>query len=183
MLEAIKSLLTRAASARHSGEAAEAERLYKEAAAEAKANDDVSRAEALMGSAQMRRDAGDRVFAAIHYAEAITLLRAANNTVLLAYALRHAADVRSELYEFAVAASHIDEAIRLYRSFDPVLALDLANALRVAALNHERGARAAWREARDLYRVSADGETAVDAGVEESSLHLGYLAANAEGAA
>ena len=67
-------MLRQAAHARRSGESAEAERLYKEAAAEAKAKDDATRAEALMGTAQMRRDRGDRVSAAICYAEAITLL-------------------------------------------------------------------------------------------------------------
>ena len=116
MIEAIKSVLRQAAHARRSGESAEAERLYKEAAADAKAKDDATRAKALMGTAQMYRDRANRVSAAICYAEAITLLRAANDTRLLAYALRHAADVRSELQEYAAAASHIDEAIRLYRA-------------------------------------------------------------------
>ncbi len=184
MIEAIKSVLRRATEARQSGQAAEAERLYKEAAAEAKAKDDATRAEALMGTAQMYRDRTDRVSAAICYAEAITLLRAANDTRLLAYALRHAADVRSELHEYAVAASHIDEAIRLYRALsvseDPPPTLDLANALRVSALNNERAARGAWNEARQLYGSVAAGEAAEDAGVQESSTHLGYLAATAD---
>ncbi len=177
-------MLRQAAHARRSGESAEAERLYKEAAAEAKAKDDAARAEALMGTAQMRRDQDDRVSAAICYAEAITLLRAANDTCLLAHGLRHAADVRSELHEYAVAASHIDEAIRLYRALlrspDPPPALDLANALRVSALNNERAARAAWNEARELYGSVAAGDVTEDAGVKESSTHLGYLAATAE---
>jgi tetratricopeptide (TPR) repeat protein len=153
LLEAIKSVLKQAAHARLSGEAVEAERLYKEAAAEAKAKDDVTRAEALMGVAQTRRDTGDLVFASINYAEAITILRGAGATQQLAYALRHAADVRSKLKEYAVAGSHIEEAIRLYRTFDPPVLLDLANALRVSALNNEREAFASWTEACDLYNA------------------------------
>lgn len=170
--------MKQAAQARGSGEAAEAERLYKEAAAEAKAKDDAVRAEALLGLAQTRRDAGDRVGASINYAEAITLLRAGNDTRLLAFALRHAADVRSELHEYAAAGWHIDEAIRLYRGFalegDFSASLDLANALRVAALNNERQAHAHWTEAASLY--AADD---ISAGVHESQQHLQRLHAAA----
>jgi tetratricopeptide (TPR) repeat protein len=170
MLEAIKSVLKQAAHARLSGEAAEAERLYKEAAAEAKAKDDVIRAEALMGVAQARRDQGDRIGAAINYAEAITILRGANATRQLADALRHAADIRSELKEFAVAGSHIEEAVRLYRAFDPPSPLDLANALRVSALNDEREAHTSWSEACTLY-----ASLHIPAAIEECSKHLEHL--------
>ena len=167
MLEAIKSVLKQAAHAHLSGDSVEAERLYKEAAAEAKAKDDATRAEALMGTAQMRRDVDDRIGAAIHYAEAITLLRTSSDARMLAAALRHAAEVRSELHEYAVAGSHIEEAVRLYRVFAPPAPLDLANALRVSALNNERQALASWREAEALY-----GAEQVTAGVEEARRHL-----------
>ncbi|WP_419804087.1 hypothetical protein [Terriglobus sp.] len=178
MIEQLKSLLHNAAHLRKSGEAAEAERLYKEAAAQAEADQAVERAEALAGLAQTRRDAGDRTGAAIYYAEAITLARAANDDRMLAYALRHAADVRSELHEYAVAFSHIDEAIRLYRALlttEQPPTLDLANALRVSALNNERAACAAWHETRTLYAAVASGDTADDAGVRESAAHLHNL--------
>ena len=178
MIEQLKSLLHRAAHLRKSGEAAEAERLYKEAAAQAQADEAVERAEALCGVAQARRDAGDRTGSAIYYAEAITLARTANDDRLLAYALRHAADVRSELHEYAIAATHIDEAVRLYRALligsEPPT-LDLANALRVSALNNERAACAAWREARGLYASVASGDTEDDPGVRESAAHLRTL--------
>jgi tetratricopeptide (TPR) repeat protein len=170
MIEGLKLRLKQATQAHLSGEAAEAERLFKEAAAEAKAKDDVMRAEALMGVAQARRDQGDRIGAAINYAEAITSLRAANATQQLAYALRHAADIRSELKEFAVVGSHIEEAIRLYRAFDPPSPLDLANALRVSALNDEREARASWNETRNLYTTLH-----ITAGTEECDQHLEHL--------
>ena len=173
MLEALKSVLKQAAQARGSGQSAEAERLYKEAAAEAKAKDDAVRAEALLGVAQTRRDAGDRIGASINYAEAITLLRAGSDTAMLAFALRHAADVRSQLREYAAAASHIEEAIRLYRVLrlsDEAAPLDLANALRVQALNDERQAYDSWNEAESLY--TAEG---IDAGVGECKAHLNAL--------
>ncbi len=154
MIEAIKSVLRQAANARSSGESAEAERLYKQAATEARSKDEVARAEALMGIAQARRDQGDRIGASINYSEAITILRSSNDSTRLAYALRHAADVRSQLKEFAAAGAHIEEAIRLYRTLllnGEGNTLDLANALRVSALNDEREAHASWMEARTLY--------------------------------
>jgi tetratricopeptide (TPR) repeat protein len=170
MIEALKSLLNLAAQARQSGEAADAEHLFKQAAAEAANEDAIARAEGLMGVAQARRDRGDRTGAAIYYSEAITLLRNAEATERLAYALRHAAEVRSELREYAVAGNHIQEAVRLYRAIEDGGTLGLANALRVAALNNEREAHALWLEARDLY--SAAG---VDAGVDEANTHLDCL--------
>jgi tetratricopeptide (TPR) repeat protein len=170
MIEALKSLLSRAAQARQSGEAADAERLFKQAAAEAANEDAIARAEGLMGVAQARRDKGDRIGAAIYYSEAITLLRNAENNERLAYALRHAAEVRSELNEFAVAANHIQEAIRLYRALDVADPLGLANSLRVSALNDEREAHASWREARELYSTGH-----IAAGVDEANRHLDRL--------
>jgi tetratricopeptide (TPR) repeat protein len=170
MLEAIKSVLKQAAHARSSGATAEAERLYREAAAEAKAKDDLTRAEALLGIAQTRRDGGDRTAASINYSEAITLLRGANATHELASALRHAADLRSELREYAAAGSQIEEAIRHYRTFDPPAPLDLANALRVSALNDEREAFTSWREAETLYATAG-----MEAGADEAKQHLDRL--------
>lgn len=170
ILAKLRSLLSQAAHARSQGKAADAERLYKEAASEARPTDAAERAEALMGTAQTRRDQGDRVGAAIYYAEAITLLRTLTETSRLAYALRHAADVRSELGEFAVAGSHIEEAVRLYRALDPPSPLDLANALRVFALNGERGAHACWSEACRLYT-----ELGISQANEECNEHLACL--------
>ncbi len=172
MIEALKSLLNRAAQARTEGNRDDAEALYKQAAEDAKAQDAVDRAEALNGIARARSDAGDRTGAAIYQSEAITLLRNANATVPLAHTLRHAAEVRSEIKEYGVAGTQIDEAIRLYRAFDPPDPRRLANALRVAALNDERQAQAAWNEALALYKSAG-----VVAAVEEASDHLDRLAA------
>ena len=123
-----------ASNARREGRRDDAERLYNEAAEQARAQDTVGRAEALIGAAQLRRDRGDRSGASIYLAEAITLLRgeyASMSEIIaptLAFALRHAAEIRSELGESAVAGTHIQEAVRLYRAIDPKPTLDLANA-------------------------------------------------------
>lgn len=172
MIEQLKSLLHRARHLRQSGEAVEAERLFKEAAAQAEAHEACERGEALTGVAQARRDAGDKTGAAIYYAEAITLFRNANNATQLAHALRHAAEIRSEMREYGVAGTQIEEAIRLYRSpqTEEATPLDLANALRVSAMNEERQAHAAWREARTLYAADA-----VTTGVIEADEHLNCL--------
>jgi tetratricopeptide (TPR) repeat protein len=170
MIDTIKALLKRASEARNSGEPSAAERLYKEAAAQAAHDQSVERAEALTGVAQGRRDAGDRIGAAIYYAEAITLLRNANAIAPLAHALRHAAEVRSEMQEYGVASIQIDEAIRLYRGLDVPAPLHLANALRVSALNDERQAYDAWTEAQTLY-IS----TGMQDGVDEATQHLAGL--------
>ncbi len=180
MIEALKSLLKQASSARSRGEAAESERLFKEAAAQAEATQSIERAEALTGVAQARRDKGDRLGAAIYYAEAITLFRTTNASTQLAHTLRHAAEVRSELKEYGVASTQIEESIRLLRSpqytnsdeAEPLdVTLDLANALRVSALNDERRALQAWAEAEQLY-TAAD----IPAGVTESQQHRERLA-------
>ena len=176
MLEAIKSVLKQAANARSNGQSAEAERLYREAAVEARAKDDVVRAEALMGVAQARRDQDDLIGASINYAEAVTILRGANAIPRLAYALRHAADVRSKLNEYAAAGSQIDEAIRLYNTLlltEEASLLDLANALRVAALNSERQAHASWTQACELY-----DKLHITAGTAECNEHLDRLKHN-----
>jgi tetratricopeptide (TPR) repeat protein len=170
MIEALKTLLSGAAQARKSGQMSDAERLYKEAAAQAEADETVERAEALTGIGRARRDANDRVGASIYYSEAITLLRNADAHIPLARALRHAAEIRSDLGEYGVAATQIEEAIRLYRAFETPEPLHLANALRVSALNDERQAKASWTEALALYTSSN-----VQAGVAEAEQHLARL--------
>jgi tetratricopeptide (TPR) repeat protein len=176
MIEALKSLFNLATAARNEGHDDEAERLYKEAAEQARAQDTVGRAEALIGAAQVRRHRGDRQGASIYLSEAITLLR--NEFVTqpeciaptLAYALTHAAELRSELDENAVAGTQIEEAVRLYRAIQPLPALDLANALRVAAMNNEREALAAWTEAQTLYITIS-----LNPRIDEAQEHIEHL--------
>jgi tetratricopeptide (TPR) repeat protein len=176
LIEALKSLFNRATAARNEGHDDEAERLYKEAAEAARAQDTVGRAEALIGAAQVRRHRGDRLGASIYLSEAITLLRNEFATQpeciapTLAYALAHAAELRSELGENAVAGTQIEEAVRLYRAIQPLPALDLANALRVSAMNNEREALAAWTEAQTLYITISQNDR-----IDEAQEHLEHL--------
>jgi tetratricopeptide (TPR) repeat protein len=176
LIEALKSLFNLATAARNEGHDDEAERLYKEAAEAARAQDAVTRAEALVGAAQIRRHKGDRPGASIYLSEAITLLRNEFATKpesiapTLAYALTHAAEVRSELGENAVAGTQIEEAVRLYRAVDPLPAFDIANALRISAMNNEREALAAWTEAQALY-VTISLQPSID----EAQQHLDSL--------
>jgi tetratricopeptide (TPR) repeat protein len=176
LIEALKSLFNLATAARNEGHDDEAERLYNEAAEQARAQDTVGRAEALIGAAQVRRHRGDRPGASIYLSEAITLLRNefANQpeciAPTLAYALTHAAELRSELGESAVAGTQIEEAVRLYRAIDPLPTLDLANALRVSAMNHEREALAAWTEAQALYNSISENPS-----IDEAQKHLEQL--------
>lgn len=176
MIEALKSLFNLATAARSEGHDDEAERLYKEAAEQARAQDTVGRAEALIGAAQLRRQRGDRAGASIYFAEAITLLR--NESVAqpeaiaptLAYVLTHAAELRSELGESAVAGTQIEEAVRLYRAIQPLPTLDLANALRISAMISEREALAAWTEAQTLYITISQTDC-----IDEAQEHLEHL--------
>jgi tetratricopeptide (TPR) repeat protein len=176
LIEALKSLFNLATAARNEGHEDEAERLYKEAAEQARAQDTVGRAEALIGAAQIRRRRGDRAGASIYLSEAITLLR--NESAqqpeciapTLAYALTHAAELRGELGENAVAGTQIEEAVRLYRAIQPLPTLDLANALRVSALNSERAALAAWTEAQSVYIAIPQNDR-----IDEAQEHLEHL--------
>lgn len=174
MIEALKSLLNLAATAQTEGHPDDAERLYKEAAEQARAEDTVARAEALMGTARLRRQNSDRTGASIYLSEAITLLRNEYATQpdaiapTLARALCDAGEVRGELGESAVAGAQIEEAIRLFRALTPQPLLDIAHALRVSALNSEREARTAWQEAVLLFREASLQPREAEA---ESHLH------------
>jgi tetratricopeptide (TPR) repeat protein len=168
VIETLKSLLSR--DPRPANQPTEAELREREAAAQAERDHAAQRAQTLVATAQTRRDANDRIGAAIYYSEAITLLRNANASVPLAHALLHAAEVRSEMREYGVAGTLIEEAIRLYRAFEPPAPLDLATAYRISALNEERQALTAWTEALNLY--TAAGDTACATECEQHIIHL-----------
>lgn len=87
-----------------------------------------------------------------------------------AYTLRHSAMHNSRSGDFFVAQTEIEEAIAIYRSDRASDPLDLANALRISALNHLHQALPIWREAHDLYQ-----HLNIQPGVDESRRHLQYL--------
>ncbi len=110
--------------------------------------------------------------AAAFAAEALAVARQSNDPLLVAYALRHTADICAKTGLFDQAAIEITEAIRIYREHGAEHALDLANALRISALNAERRAQAAWHEAENLY-----ASVEVQAGVNGAQHHLQHLTA------
>lgn len=107
---------------------------------------------------------------------ALATARESDDSLLVAYTLRHTANVHSQLGSFDQAANEITEAIRIYREHASEHTLDLANALRVSALNAERGALAAWQEAKTLYAI-AD----VQAGIDGAQQHVQHLSASLGG--
>jgi hypothetical protein len=104
--------------------------------------------------------------------DALAVSRQSNDPLLVAYTLRHTADIQAQLGFFDQSAIEITEAIRIYREHASDHTLDLANALRISALNAERRAHAEWHEAETLY-ASVD----VQAGVNGAKHHIQHLSA------
>jgi tetratricopeptide (TPR) repeat protein len=107
---------------------------------------------------------------------ALVAARESGDCLLVAYTLRHTADVHSQLGHSHQAADEITEAIRIYREHASDHTLDLANALRISALNAERGALAAWQEAKTLYAL-----VDVQAGIDGATQHVQHLSASLGG--
>jgi hypothetical protein len=128
--------------------------------------------ETKLKEADETRKAGRSEDATALAAEALALARQSNDPLIVAYTLRHTANICSKTGLFDQAAVEIAEAIHIYREYGAEHALDLANALRISALNSERRAKAAWHEAENLY---ASGD--VQAGVNGAQHHLQHLTA------
>ncbi len=129
----------------------------------------------LRGGAETERDLGRNLEAQALYEEAVLLCRKQNDALLLAHAVRHLGDVRRHLGHHEAAQSCYEEALGIYRRETEANPLDIANALRPFAILKEKmgdfdGARAIWREARELYE-----SLAIDAGVAEASQALARL--------
>lgn len=136
--------------------------------------------EPLFVAARQARTAGHPDQARDLYVEAAERARAVGAVLALAHALRHVSDLDREAGRAEPALAAADEAIALYRANPDSAALDLANALRLAALAREALGQTStdlWREAGALYQ-DAD----VVAGVEEAlrRLNLATRAAEAE---
>jgi len=127
---------------------------------------------AKLKEATAARQSGRPQDAATLAADALATARQSNDPLLVAYTLRHTADIHTHLGLFDQSATEIAEAIRIYRQHAAEHALDLANALRIEALNAERRARADWHEAETLY-ASVD----VQAGVNGAQHHIQHLTA------
>ncbi|MEP7008584.1 MAG: hypothetical protein ABI810_21570 [Sphingomonas bacterium] len=107
-------------------------------------------------AAQQSRDAGDFYNALIQQRRAVALLRDASARATLAHAIRHLADILVAAGNAREASESITEMLTLYRATPGAQPLDIANAMRSAALHAEalgdnETARAFWIQARDRY--------------------------------
>ena len=112
-------------------------------------------------AAQQSRDAGDFYDALLQQRRAVTLLRDLGDRVALAHAIRHLADILVADGQAGEAAESITEMLTLYRAAPDAQPLDIANALRSAAVQAEaigdnETARAFWIQARDRYAALDD---------------------------
>jgi tetratricopeptide (TPR) repeat protein len=166
--------------ARLADRADEARRLLQEADGLSRATgDDRDLVDVLKGLAQFERDTGAPARALPIYEEAVTIARRLDDALLLAHTVRHLGDSLMELGDAAAAGPCFDEALSLYRAHPEGADLDLANALRPAAVHAELvgdapAALRLWREARDLYERAA-----VDAGVMECARRIERLSQSA----
>ena len=116
--------------------------------------------------AQEARDAGRIDEAVERQQEAVALLREDDDPARLAHAIRHVADILREAGDAAGASAPTAEMLALYRGLEDAPLLDLANAIRSAALQAEAAGQpdaALWREARDHYEACGIGPGVAEA--------------------
>ncbi|MEO9131801.1 MAG: hypothetical protein ABI240_11400 [Sphingomonas sp.] len=118
-------------------------------------------AETYTAAAQQSRDAGDFYDALLQQRRAVSLRRDIGDPAALADAIRHLADILVAAGNAAEAAESITEMLTLYRATADAQPLDIANALRSAALHAEaigdnETARAFWIQARERYAALDD---------------------------
>ena len=107
-------------------------------------------------AAQQSRDAGDFYDALLQQRRAVALLRDLGDPAALAHAIRHLADILVAAGNAGEASESITEMLTLYRASPDAQPLDIANALRSAAVHAEalgdnETARAFWIQARERY--------------------------------
>ncbi len=135
----------------------------------------IDEVDALRRQSQAARDAGRTDEAVALQQQAVDLLRDDDDPARLAHALRHVGDILREAGRADEAAPWIIEMLTLYRTLPDAPALDMANAIRSAALQAEADGRpdpALWHEARERYDAVGIGP-----GVAEADRHIAALAA------
>lgn len=178
MPETIDTLVERAQLALREKRLADASRDWLAAIEQLRVvGDGMQLANALRSLAEVNRKLHDSTSACAHYEEAVALLRNYPDRLKLAHTIRHLGDVHHDTGRADLAAPCYDEALALYRGYPDPPPLDLANAIRSAAvLKQEMGDRqqaiALWSEARELYTA-----VQVEAGVKESTARLAKLRA------
>ncbi len=112
-------------------------------------------------AAQQARNAGDFYDALLQQRRAVTLLREVGDRAALAHAIRHLADILVADSQAGEASESITEMLTLYRTAPDAQPLDIANAMRSAAVHAEaigdnETARAFWIQARERYGALDD---------------------------
>lgn len=140
---------------------------------------------ALLRTAGAARAAGDLSAAIDHQSVAIDLLRAGTNPLALAHALRHRADMLIDAGRATDAEPDCAQALWFYAQVPEAPPLDIANAVRCAALQAEAagdaaGALTLWREARTRYARLTDlfeqmTGSGANPGVAEATVHIEAL--------
>jgi tetratricopeptide (TPR) repeat protein len=176
MSKVTEELIAHAVQHRREQKLADAGREWAEAVELSRQQNDIpTLIRALRGVAQTERDLGRNCEALAPYEEAVLLCRRQKDALFLAHTIRHLGDVRRHLGQHEDAQSCYEEALAIYRREPEANPLDVANALRPFAILREKmgdfdGARAFWREARELYE-----SLGIDAGVAEASKALAQL--------
>lgn len=140
-----------------------------------------AQAETYARDAQRLRDTGDLYEAMTRQRRAVALLRDLGDTAGLAHAVRHVADMLVEAGRADEAGTAITEMLGLYREIPDAAPLDIANALRSAALqaeaiNDSDTAWIFWIQARARYGELAEMPGAPgNPGVAEADAHLKTL--------
>jgi tetratricopeptide (TPR) repeat protein len=144
-----------------------------------------AQAETYAREAQRLRDAGDHYEALTRQRRAVALLRDAGDHVALAHAVRHVADILVDAGRPDEAGASITEMLALYRAAQDAPPLDVANALRSAALHAEAisdsdTAWIFWIQARARYEeldalFEGMNGTPGNPGVAEADAHLARL--------
>ena len=108
--------------------------------------------------AERLRQAGDLEGALVRQRRAVAFRREQGDAAALAHAVRHIADILVEAGRAGEAGEPIAEMLALYRQARDAPPLDIANALRTAALHAEAigdgdSAEAFWLQARQRYAL------------------------------
>jgi tetratricopeptide (TPR) repeat protein len=124
-------------------------------------NDVLAQAADYHADAERLRKAGDLEGALTRQRRAVALLRDLGDPAALAHAVRHIADMLVEAGRAGEASEPIGEMLALYRQTRDAPPLDIANALRSAAVHAEAigdsdSAEAFWLQARQRYSLLDD---------------------------
>lgn len=169
----VQSLIDSGWRARQEGRHEEAEAALTEAIARSRESGlHLELIQGLKALAHVVRDIGQVERARPILEEAVALSREQDDKQLTAHTVRHLGDLHRENGRWVEAEQCYEDAMSLYRSSSSSPVLDVANAVRPAAMlkdaqGNSEAARQLWSEARRLYEAAG-----VRSGVEECEKRL-----------